>query len=43
MISIKITELEVAYKIRNQFDIGLNATSAVMEEEQGHKVYQSAG
>ena len=43
MISIKITELEVAYKIRNQFDIGLNATSAVTEEERGHKVYQSAG
>ena len=28
MIAIEITQLEVTYKIRNQFDIGLKETSA---------------
>ena len=37
-ISSKITQLHVAYEIRNKFDIGLNA---VREEERGTEVERS--
>ena len=37
-INSQMTELHVAYKIRNQFDIGLNATREV---ERGTEVERS--
>ena len=39
----KITQLQIAYEIRNQFDIGLNATYAKLsgEEERGTEVERS--
>ena len=33
MINSKKTKLQVAYEIRNQFDIGLNATYAKLERD----------
>ena len=41
-INIKITQLQVTCKIRNQLDIGLKATFAVTEVERGHEMYKSA-
>ena len=44
-INTKITQLQVTYKIRNQFDIGLKGINAKLslEVERGHQVNGNAG